>query len=305
MSAELTYFRKATKDLIIAKPQPPSLGFASFPLANIGSVENSGLELALNISALNKANVRWDIRAGANTLHNELTSLGSGADLVLPFPLGGVGRTIVGQQLGVPVSKRIESINTTTNVVTVSDTLAPMGNLFPTFEWNLTNTVTLFKSIRLSALLDAKRDFIVSNNTAFFRETQLVRSNLRLDPTALSATERLRRFGNPTSGQPAFVTNKGNPATVNDVRDAYLERGDFVRLREVSATYTLPSSLARRMRGVVDGASVTFAMQNVKLWTDYSGPDPEVNSQTGAFSREDFLTLPNPRKTVLRFNFTF
>ncbi|WP_309672970.1 SusC/RagA family TonB-linked outer membrane protein [Gemmatimonas sp.] len=305
VSAELTYFRKATKDLIIAKPQPPSLGFASFPLANIGSVENSGLELALNISALNKANVRWDIRAGANTLHNELTSLGSGADLVLPFPLGGVGRTIVGQQLGVPVSKRIESINTTTNVVTVSDTLAPMGNLFPTFEWNLTNTVTLFKSIRLSALLDAKRDFIVSNNTAFFRETQLVRSNLRLDPTALSATERLRRFGNPTSGQPAFVTNKGNPATVNDVRDAYLERGDFVRLREVSATYTLPSSLARRMRGVVDGASVTFAMQNVKLWTDYSGPDPEVNSQTGAFSREDFLTLPNPRKTVLRFNFTF
>jgi hypothetical protein len=46
-------------------------------------------------------------------------------------------------------------------------------------------------------------------------------------------------------------------------------------------------------------------MQNVKLWTDYSGPDPEVNAQTGAFSREDFLTLPNARRSVLRFNFTF
>jgi TonB-linked SusC/RagA family outer membrane protein len=301
VSAELTYFKKQTKDLIIAKPVPPSLGFSSNPLANIGSVVNSGLELALNISALNMQNVRWDIRAGANTLHNELTSLGT----VLPFALGTVGRTIVGQQLGVPVSKRIESINTTTNVVTVSDTLAPMGNLFPTLEWNLTNTVTLFKNLRVNALLDAKRDFIVMNNTAFFRETQLVRSNLRLDPTALSATERLRRYGNPTSGQPAFVTNKGNAATVNDVRDAYLERGDFVRLREVSATYTLPTSLARKMGGVVDGASITFAMQNVKLWTDYSGPDPEVNAQTGAFSREDFLTLPNARKSVLRFNFTF
>jgi TonB-linked SusC/RagA family outer membrane protein len=301
LSAELTYFKKQTKDLIIAKPVPPSLGYSSNPLANIGSLENSGFELALNISALNTQNVRWDIRAGANTLHNELTSLGT----VLPFPLGGVGRTIVGQQLGVPVSKRIENINTTTNVVTVSDTLAPMGNLFPTLEWNFTNTVTLFKNLRLNALLDAKRDFIVMNNTAFFRETQLVRSNLRLDPTVLSATERLRRYGNPTSGQPAFVTNKGNAATVNDVRDAFLERGDFVRLREISATYTVPNSLAKRMGSVVEGASITLAMQNVKLWTDYSGPDPEVNAQTGAFSREDFLTLPNARRSVLRFNFTF
>jgi hypothetical protein len=157
----------------------------------------------------------------------------------------------------------------------------------------------------LNALLDAKRDFIVMNNTAFFRETQLVRSNLRLDPTVLSATERLRRYGNPTSGQPAFVTNKGNAATVNDVRDAFLERGDFVRLREISATYTVPNSLAKRMGSVVEGASITLAMQNVKLWTDYSGPDPEVNAQTGAFSREDFLTLPNARRSVLRFNFTF
>ncbi len=301
MSAELTYFKKTTKDLIIAKPVPPSLGFSTNPLANIGSVLNSGFELALNYSALNRQNVRWDIRAGANTLHNELTSLGA----VLPFALGGVGRTIVGQQLGVPVSKRIESINATTNVVTVSDTLAPMGNLFPTLEWNLSNTVTLFKNFRVSALVDAKRDFIIHNNTAFFRETQLVRSNLRLDPTALSAQERLRRYGNPTSGQPAFVTNKGNAATVNDVRDAFLERGDFVKLREISATYTVPKSLARKMNGVVDGASVTFAMQNIKTWTDYSGADPELNAQTGAFSREDFLTLPNPRKTVLRFNFTF
>ena len=305
VSAELTYFKKTTKDLIIARPIPPSLGFNTNPLANIGSVENSGFELAVNVNAINMSNVRWDIRAGANTLHNELLSLGSPGNSVLPFALGGVGRTIIGQQLGAPVSKRIESIDVANNRVIVSDTLAPMGNLFPTLEWNLTNTVTLFKNLRVNALLDAKRDFIVMNNTAFFRETQLVRSNLRLDPTLLSAEERLRRYGNLTAGQPAFVTNKGNPSTVNDVRDAYLERGDFVRLREVSATYSLPNSLTRRLRGVVDGASVTFAMQNVRLWTDYSGQDPEVNSQTGAFSREDFLTQPNPRKTVLRFNLTF
>ncbi len=308
LSAEVTYFNKKTNDLIIARPIPPSLGFngtLGYPLANIGSVLNSGLEVALNLSAINKPNLRWDVRVGANTLRNELTSLGSGADSVLPFVLGGAGRTIVGQQLGVFVSKKIQSVDLATKVVTVSDTLTPMGNLLPTFEWNISNTVTVFRNLRLSALLDAKSNFLVQNFTAYFRETQLVRSNLRLDTLALSPLQRLRRFGNPTAGQPAFVTTTGKAATVSDVIDDYLEKGDFVRLREVSATYTVPDTWMARVSRYTKGASLTFAVQNVKLWTDYSGADPEINSQTNAFSRQDFLTLPNPRKIVLRLNFTF
>lgn len=300
VSAELTYFKKQTKDLIIARPIPPSLGFSTNPLANIGSVVNSGVELALNINAISTPNLRWDVRAGANTLHNELTSLGA----VLPFTLGGAGRALVGQQLGVFVSKKIQSIDVANNKVIVSDTLAPMGNLFPAVEWNLTNTITVFKNFRIAALIDAKRNFLVQNFTAYFRETQLVRSNLRLDPTALSAYERLRRFGDPTPGNPAFVTVTGKAATVSDVIDGYLEQGDFLRLRELSATYSLPNMFFKGF-GNVTGASITLAMQNVKLWTNYSGADPEVNAQSGAFSRQDFLTLPNPKKTVLRFNVNF
>lgn len=301
LSTELTYFRKVTKSMIIAKPIPPSLGYASNPLDNIGEVLNSGLELAVNYDVMRRNNFDWNVRLGANTLHNELLSLGS----VLPFALGGAGRTIVGQQLGVFVSKKIQSVDLATNKVIVSDTLTPMGNLWPTLEWNLTNSVTLFRNLRLSASIDAKKDFLVQNWTAYFRETQLVRSNLRLDTLALTKLERLRRYGNPTAGQPAFVTTKGNSATVSDVIDDYLEKGDFVRLREVSASYTVPSKYLKMLRGTISGATITYAMQNVKLWTDYSGPDPEINSQAGAFSRQDFLTLPNPRKQTLRVNFNF
>ena len=301
LSTELTYFRKVTKSLIIAQPIPPSLGYQSNPLNNIGEVLNSGIELAVNYDVLRMNNLGWNVRLGANTLHNELTSLGS----VLPFALGGAGRTIVGQQLGVFVSKKIQSIDVATNKVIVSDTLYPMGNLWPTLEWNLTNSLTLFKNFRVSAMLDAKKDFLVQNWTAYFRETQLVRSNLRLDTLALSKYERLRRYGNLTPGQPAFVTNKGNSATVSDVIDAYLEKGDFVRLRELSATYTVPTKYLSPVRHMISGASITWSMQNVKLWTDYSGADPEINSQTGAFSRQDFLTIPNPRKQSFRINLNF
>jgi TonB-dependent starch-binding outer membrane protein SusC len=301
VSAELTYFNKTTKDLILANPIPPSLGYSQNPLANIGSVLNSGVELAVNVAAVDMRNFRWDIRAGVNTLHNELTSLGG----IAPFSLGAAGRTLVGQQLGVYVSKKIQSIDVAANKVIVNDTLTPMGNLFPTLEWNLTNTWTIAKNFRISALLDAKRDFLVENFTAYFRETQLVRSNLRLDPTALSPYERLRRFGDLTPGHPAFVTVTGKSETVSNVIDGYLEDGSFMKLRELSATYTLPGSLMRGIGNKVQSASVTVAAQNIRLWTKYSGSDPEINAQSGAFSRQDFLTLPNAQKIIMRVNLTF
>jgi len=295
VSTELTFFRKTTTDLIIARPIPPSLGFNSNPLANIGSVLNRGVELAVNAKMINRRNLTWDVRGAANTLHNELTSLGG----VLPFNLGAGGRTLVGQQLAVLSAKRVKSVDLTRGVAIVTDTLAPVGNLFPTLEWNITNTFTIMRSLRVTALLDAKRDFSIYNNTAFFRETQLVRSNVRLDTTLLSREQRIRRFG-------PFVSEvNGSAVTINDAREAFIERGDFVRLRELSATYDLPRFLLDKLGKRVQGASLTLALQNVKLWSDYSGADPEMNSQTGAFSREDFLTVPNPKRTVLRFNVNF
>jgi len=295
VSTELTYFRKQTDDLIIARPIPPSLGFNNNPLANLGSVLNSGWELAVNVQAINASNFRWDVRGAANTLRNELLSLGGQA----PFALGGVGRTIVGQQLGVMVAKTVQSVDLQNGRAVVTDTLTPVGNLFPTLEWNLTNTFTIAKNFRVTAMIDAKKDFTVYNNTRFFRETQLVRSNVRLDTTLLSREERIRRFG------PFVSEATGAAVTINDARAGFIEEGDFVRFRELSATYTLPQSLTTRIASRFQSASVTFAMQNVKLWTNFSGFDPEVNAQTGAFSREDFLTAPIPRRAVVRLNLTF
>ncbi len=301
VSAELTYYNKRTTDLIIAKPIPPSLGFNTNPLANIGEVLNSGFELGLNVTAVELRNFSWTLRAGANTLRNELTDLGG----VAPFSLSGRTRAMQGEQLGVYVSKRIKSIDDASGVVTVSDTLEPVGNLYPTFEWNLGNTVTFFKNLRVTASIDAKRDFVVDNLRDWYTETLLIHSNRRLDPTVLSRHERLRRYGNDAAGKPAFVTLSGLSATTSDVYEAYLQPGDFVRFRELSASYFLPKSWLRGVGNVAQNASVTFAVQNLKLWTKYEGPDPEVIAQNGNFDRQDFFSLPLPRRATLRFDFTF
>jgi hypothetical protein len=301
VTAEFTFFNKQTTDLIIAKPIPPSLGFNTNPLANIGEVINRGMELGVNVTAVQLTNFAWDVRAGVNTLHNELTDLGG----VAPFSLSGRTRAMKGQQIGVYVSKKILSIDDATGVVTVSDTLTPIGNLYPTLEWNLTNGVTLMKNVRITGSLDAKRDFVVDNLRDWYTETLLIHSRRRLDPTALSRHERLRRYGNDATGKPAFVTKAGLSATTSDVYEAFIQPGDFVRFRELSASFTVPQKLVRTLGERVQNASVTFAMQNLKLWTDYEGPDPEVIAQNGNFDRQDFFSLPQPKRALLRVNFTF
>lgn len=299
VTTELTYFNKITTDLIIAKPIAPSLGFNSNPLANIGEVVNRGWELALNVNALQLENFGWDWRGSLSTLHNELTDLGG----VAPFATGARTRAMEGQQLGVYASRKIQSIDDATGVVTVSDTLEPIGNLYPTLEWSLSNSFTVMKDLRITALVDSKQDFIVDNLRDWYTETLLIHSRRRLDPNLLSRHERLRRYGNEAPGKPSFVTVTGASATTSDVFEAYLQPGDFVRFRELSATYTIPKSFLNRLR--VQNASVSFAMQNLALWTKYEGPDPEVIAQNGNFDRQDFFSLPAPKRGLVRLDFTF
>ncbi|MDH5233535.1 MAG: SusC/RagA family TonB-linked outer membrane protein [Gemmatimonadota bacterium] len=301
LALEVTYFDKTTNDLILSRPLPPSLGFTQNPQVNIGKVKNSGLEVTLSATPVSTQAVTWDVRGGMSTLKNKLVDLGG----VNPF--GTLNRFTPGFQLGSWVSKAIRNIDETTGVVTVADTFEVVGNQFPTLEATLSSTVTLWNQLRLTAQFDTKRNFLVQNNTAFFRETQLVRSNARLDTTVLSRRERLRRYGNPTSGQPAFVQENGSGTTVNETRDAFLQPGDFVRFREVGLSWDIPDRWTA-MLGPVQTATLGLAVQNVWLWKNkaFTGEDPEVISNAGAqFSRSDFLTMPNPRTTVLRLNLTF
>jgi TonB-dependent starch-binding outer membrane protein SusC len=295
----VTYFDKVSRDVLLLRPLPPSLGFQANPFANIGEVENKGIEIGVSGAMIRRRNFEWEARLAMNTLDSKVNSLGEVA------PFNTLNRFTTGFQPGAFVSKRIKNINEATGVVTVADTFEVAGNLWPTMEGSLTNTVTLFRNLRLVAALDTKQDFVVFNNADFFRETQVVRSRNRLDPTALTPLERLRRYGNPAAGAPAFVQENGQATTVNEVRDAYLQPGDFIRFRELSATYTLPRAWLGATR-FASAASIGLAFQNLALWTDYEGPDPEVVSgANNDFNRTDFFTLPNPRRALLRVNLSF
>jgi TonB-linked SusC/RagA family outer membrane protein len=305
VGVELTYFNKVSRDLLLQKPLPPSSGFQQAPWVNIGELVNRGLEVAVRAVPVNRPSVTWDLRIGANTLHNEVTDMGRGVDSVAPF--GTLNRVQEGLQLGAWWTRKIVSVDTATGVVRVTEHPVFAGNVLPTFEGNVSTNVTVMRNLRFYGLIDTKRGHRVRNFTDFFRETQLVRSNARLDTTVLSKTERLRRYGNPNAGPgiPAFITDSsGSSMTVNDVQEDYIQNGTFVRLRELSVSYTLPAQWARAFRATT--ASITLAGQNLAMWTKYEGYDPEVVSNAVAlFNRDDFFTQPPVRRYVVRVNLTF
>ncbi len=319
VALELTYFNKSTTDLLLRRPMPPSIGASGTsanPFVNIGEVKNSGIEYALRGTLVNTPTARWEARISGSTLDNELVSLGD----VEPF--GTTIRFEEGQPLGFLSTRTIQQLllngdercpvndageNVACALVSSSPEYAGQG--LPTYEGNFGTTLTLFNMVELSGQLDWKGGFSIYNNTAQFRDRSFGTSELAVRRTEVASQEEvLRRYGPFIS-----VDGDGEVTTVpfSNVNDAYYEKGDFVRLRELAATVYLPADLAGQFGA--SAASLTIGGRNLALWSDYSGADPEVLSAasaaapgaTGHFLREDFFTVPQPRRLVLRMNVSF
>ena len=87
----------------------------------------------------------------------------------------------------------------------------------------------------------------------------------------------------------------------------FIENGEFLKIREVSVTYTLPNRWAGMLGA--QRASLSLAGRNLKTFTSYTGVDPEVNqlgqSSNNGFQVRDFLTQPQIRTFIMRANLTF
>jgi TonB-linked SusC/RagA family outer membrane protein len=298
---EVTFFDKVTKDLILTKPIAPSLGYSSNPLYNIGSLYNRGWEVAANANVFNTRNLGWDLRVGFNTLKNEVTDLGE------IQPIGTYTRVLPGYQLNsvfdyLPRKYITDAAEAATKCkgakecVIVSDTTEFLGHYMPGFEGNASTTISFLKHFQLNAMANWQTGFMIYNNTARFRDLSGVSSYRANHKDQLPAEERLKHFG-------PFITEDGRSIPATSVYIGNMEKGDYLRLREVSLTYSMPRSLARSFHA--NGASITLAGRNLGLWTKYSGADPEVLGDATETSRTDFLTMPQTRRWVARVNLNF
>lgn len=294
MDVTFTFFNKVSRDLILQRPIPPSLGFQENPFDNIGQVENRGFEFSIGGDVIRSENLNWHLRSSASTLSNELTDLGD----LEPFGTQDA-RFVVGFPVASVFTHDVIDVDTEAGQAVVTDSAVFLGPPQPEFEGSLQSTVNLFGRVTVAASADWRTGHIVNNATADIRENAFFNARNRIDPDALSQEEKLRRFG-------PFVTEDGTPVPAGQVQAAYQEAGDFLRLREVAVSASLPDRWVRWL-GPVEGASLKLAGRNLALLTDYSGEDPEAiaNIATSNFQSYTFFTLPIERRFIASLQFDF
>ncbi len=88
----------------------------------------------------------------------------------------------------------------------------------------------------------------------------------------------------------------GSPEELLMLSD-WIENGTFVRLSDVTLSYGLANAKLRKAG--LQGISLFVSGKNLKVWTDYSGYDPEVNTRQGGFGdlmpSLDFASYPRSR----------
>jgi TonB-linked SusC/RagA family outer membrane protein len=307
IGADFTYYNKKTKDALLGVSDPPSSGWTGTHLVNVGEIKNSGFELAIDASPVRTPSFQWDAIASFSTNSNELISFGKNSDgspILLedrfgPFintqrhregyPLGGLwAQDVQRDAQGNIVLNASGSAIVPTCVWPIEDagdcSEEFKGPMLPTRQLGLTNTFTLFQNLRVYSFFDYQGGHwqwcaICSIRSRIDLNTKEVN-----DPT-MPADEHARLVSLQT--------------------EEFIYPSDFIKLRELSATYTLPRSLTGRFG--FERASITLSGRNLWMWTKYEGnSDPEVTfTSTSEFDRSDYAAIPQLRRLLVSLAFNF
>jgi TonB-linked SusC/RagA family outer membrane protein len=307
LSTEVTYYSKSSKDALVSRILPPSLGTgATARFENLGDVTNKGVEALINARLIQMRQFGWDITLNGSTNDNKLVTLGGVPNIVTSstlqqregYPLNGWwSRKLLGYQdkdgNGIITNTgcaALQKDNTAACEILVSDTTMYLGQSQPKYEASVTTGFDLLnRRLRLSGLFDYKGGFKNYNNT------ERIRCASRFNCAGLISK-------NASLFQQARTVMVREHASRSVA--GFIENGDFIRFRELSLSYTAPESFAARYlraRSLVASASV----RNVGVpWTKYTGVDPEAYGTTGDAPSE-FQAFAPPTYFSFRLNLGF
>ena len=97
---------------------------------------------------------------------------------------------------------------------------------------------------------------------------------------------------NPSNRYPDMKGQGKTEMSSYDVED-----GSYLRLKNLTFGYTLPSRLARKLH--LQSLRVYVAAENLFTWTNYSGYDPEVSFWNKLIPNLDYTNYPRSRTLFL------
>jgi TonB-linked SusC/RagA family outer membrane protein len=302
LSIDFTHYGKTTQNEIVNQPVAPSTGFSGNQLVNLGKVVNSGIELQARLQAVTRRDFNWEIVGNVTTIKNTIKSNITNAIAstnqynIVGYPIGGLwSRRVVS-------ADRDPSTNLAVNVLcdggagkpAVACASAPfvyIGDPTPHTTFSFGNTFNVGKSLRLYALVDGRRGNKIWNQN----------EEIRCDGLAGAPLCRANYY--PLEYSPTYLAAASFSAAVGGYLDQFIEDASFVKLRELSATYFIPTRFIPR----VTNPSITLAARELHTWTSYRGIDPEAAAQTanGGATAIDQGVIPPLTRFLVTFNFSW
>jgi len=287
---EATYYNKDSKDGLIAVQLAPSIGESFTRFDNLGEVSNKGYELLLTAQVVNRPDVQWSVTASAWGNKNRVLKTDSIGTPII-FGLGGATQR---HQVGYPAGGYWGTPYTFADTsgdglikpaeITFGSADTFQGSSVPTHGASLSTEVNFLKHFRVFGQFDGRWGNKLDNSTESFRCIFGICAGARVPGSSLA--------------------DQAAALTAPSVETGFFQDGGFIKLREVSLTYFAPATWASRFGA--SSLSITATGRNLVTWTNYRGPDPEVNDiGQFNFSVADFLTQPPVRQFMARVNVTF
>jgi TonB-linked SusC/RagA family outer membrane protein len=318
------WFKNDIDDQILAVPTPLSAGIPNNSiLKNIGTMQNTGIELAIGGDIIRAKNFTWSINANYTSVHNELKSL---------YPIGGVDATEIPApgstnynylRIGDPVNilwgYRFAGVNSGNgnpvyynkdgllvqrNVLTGSYFFANsmtdptyglqtsltnadkvnLGQVQPKYFGAITNNFQ-YKNWNLEVMFRYSGGNKIMNVTR--QETLL---NLFFQNQGKELLNRWTTPGQvtdvPKAAYGTGIASNQNGETIS----RFVEDGSFLRLQNVVLSYTInPKTLESKTNGYIKSARFYVQGQNLFVWTKYRGIDPEAYN---GFGIDNAITPP-------------
>jgi len=302
---EASYFNNNINGLVLNSPQAPSKGIPNNAiLINVGSMYNKGLELSVQSTNINTSRFYWSSNTNFTTIKNEVTALADGnADIVgTTSTLERTNITRVGYSLGSIYAVRTAGVNpdngqrifltkdgvkvqyshvvpagksrwtyldgTTAPAITASDAVV-VGNALPKWYGGFNNTLKYKDKIDLNIGITFAGGYYVYNGSQAGMRDQRFWNN------EVEVMERWTYAGQNTNiPRVVFGDNVSNGSSFPISEN--VERGDFVKLKNVSLGYTFEEKVFGKTG--IKSLRVYAQVTNIYTLTKYSGPDPEVST---------------------------
>lgn len=314
---EATYYYQLTEKALHFRGLPPSEGFPGHQLENIGEVENEGIEASVKLGIIDNRTIRWSVFSNFHFTRNLVVSLGGGRPLnprwtqftMEGFPVAAFfGNRWVEQtdDEGNLIAVRYSDIAERDEDGNLPEGWDYIGPAQPTRSIQFGSNLNVTPSWSFNIIFDYQGGHFTQNHTT--RWLMDPRRNIQED---YYFNDELIVTAGPVHTDCRDVDEALDPVTYilcttpSAIRDGdFVTHADFVKLREVSLGYRLPSDLVRGFG--LTSFTVNLSGRNLWRWLRDDTLDVEANlNAASTHQRQSYFPTPTPRQWVFGISAQF